>query len=391
MANAKLIHLGKYYYPAPGGMETHLYDLCNQLKDKFDIQVLVANTRAKTVTEKVEGVNVKRIANLGELFSSPICPSFPLHLARLNGSAEAIIQLHLPNPMGHLAYLAAKPAGALIITWHSDIIKQRWLSRLYRRQLIYLLNRADCIVATSPNYIEHSPFLNRFADKCVVVPLGINVKKFETSGSEKVRASLIRERYAEPIILFVGRFTYYKGLEVLLECAKLIKGKILLIGDGPLRNNIKERIRRDGLQNQVFVLDDVSHQELVFYYHACDVFVLPSNQRSEAFGLVQLEAMVCGKPVVSTNLKTGVPWVNQHGKTGLVVPFNHPERLAAAINYLLKNELEKRQLGQNARRRVLENFTLQKVSKKMESVYHQVLNGGIRSCRNDLIGQLEKC
>ncbi|NIR49846.1 glycosyltransferase [candidate division KSB1 bacterium] len=378
MGRIKLIQLGKYYYPVPGGMETHLYDTCNQLKHKYDVEVLVANTQPRTVVQYVAGVRVQRMANLGEVFSSPICPTLPNHLVKSNGNPAGLIQLHLPNPMAHISYLLARPQGRLIVTWHSDIIKQKWLSKVYRTQLYHLLERADCIVATSPNYINHSPFLNKYEHKCAVVPLGIRVEKFRASYEVNRKASLIRQRYDRPIILFVGRLTYYKGLDVLLESADRIPAKFLLIGTGPLQQKVQRLVDQNGLADKIFLLHNVTDDDLVSYYHACDLAVLPSNERSEAFGIVQLEAMTCGKPVVSTNLTTGVPWVNRHGETGLVVPVNDPAKLAEAINYLLKNERERIRLGENGQRRVERHFTLEKVTQKLEQVYHQVLNGGMR-------------
>jgi rhamnosyl/mannosyltransferase len=379
MGKTKLIQLGKYYYPEPGGMETHLYDLCSQLKDKFDIQVFAANTKPKTITEIVDGVIVTRIANWGQLFSSPICPTFPYHLSRLNGDRDTIIQLHMPNPMAHIAYCLAKPSGRLIVMWHSDIIRQKTISKFfYNKHLFHLLDCADCIIATSPNYVKYSAFLKEYADKCVVVPLGINPEKFENSRAVQLSATMIRQKYGNRIVLFVGRFTYYKGLEILLKSAKDVNGKILLVGDGPLKNKIKKLIKRLNLGSKVFLIHHVSHEELVSFYHACDIFVLPSNRRSEAFGVVQLEAMICCKPPISTNLKTGVPWVNLNEKTGLIIPENEPAKLTEAINYLLENEDIRRRLGKTGRLRVLENFTLNHITSKMERIYERVLNGGVR-------------
>jgi len=378
MAITSLIQLGKYYYPEPGGMETHLYNLCCRLKTDYDIQVLVANRKPKTMSEVIHGVKVLRVANLGELFSSPVCPTMPYHLSQVSSEGDTIIQIHLPNPMAHFAYLLAKPAGRLVIMWHSDIIRQKLLAKPYYWYLHRLLERADCIIASSLNYVKYSPFLKNFADKCIVIPLGINVKDFFSSPDVLRKAESIRQKYGERLVLFVGRFTYYKGLEGLIKAAHEIHGKILLVGDGPLKKKLQKLALKFSLSNKVFFLQDVSNEDLVSYYHACDLFVLPSNRRSEAFGIVQLEAMVCKKPTVSTNLKTGVPWVNQHGQTGLVVPVDDFEKLASAVNYLLENDSERRRLGKNARRRVLQNFTLDKFTKKMDLVFKQVLDGGIK-------------
>ncbi|RMD60366.1 glycosyltransferase [Candidatus Parcubacteria bacterium] len=379
MASTKLIQLGKYYYPEPGGMETHLYDLCCRLKDKYDLRVLVANTSPRTVREAVAGVSLVRAANWGELFSNPICPTFPRHLSGMKASIGSIIHLHLPNPMAHLAYALVRPAGKLVVSWHSDIVRQKVLGKLYGRALHALLTRADCIVATSPVYVRYSSFLRRHADKCVVVPLGINPEKFQTSAATKRRVQLLQSRYGRPFVLFVGRLTYYKGLDVLLQAADQINGNIVIVGNGPLKQQISNEVEKRRLGSRVFLLTEVSHSELVAFYHACDVFVLPSNQRSEAFGIVQLEAMVCGKPVVSTDLRTGVPWVNLHEVTGLTVPVNDAGRLAHAVNRLLADAAERRRLGRNGRRRVLQNFTLEKVGERMERVYEMVLDGGVKT------------
>ena len=373
---SKIIQIGKYYYPEHGGMETQLYNLCCHLNGKYQIEVLVANRKPTTISETVDGVKLTRVANLGELSSNPICPTMAYHLSKLNGDRDTIIQLHLPNPMAHFAYLLARPKGKLVIMWHSDIIRQKLLAKLYKSSLHRLLGRADAIIATSPNYIKHSPYLRKFAHKCVVVPLGIDTSKFRASLEVITKAEAIRNKYGARLVLFVGRFTNYKGLQGLIKVAKNINGKILLIGDGPLRNKLRSLVQRYSSPGKVVLLQNISNEDLVAYYHACDLFVLPSNKRSEAFGIVQLEAMVCGKPIVSTSLKTGVPWVNQHEETGLIVPVNDFEKLASSVNFLLDNPVQRQRFGENARRRVLNNFTLEQFGQKMNGLFKQVLNGG---------------
>ncbi len=375
MAKVKLLQLGKYYHPFPGGMETHLYDLCRRFNDKYEVHAIVANTMARTVHEVVDGVQVTRVANWGELFSNPVCPSFANQIRRVNGRHNSIVQIHLPNPMAHFSYLFAKPNGKLILMWHSDIIRQKILSRFYHSHLIALLKKADCVVATSPNYIRYSPYLTMFEDKCVVVPLGIETSKFTVTNSQKQKAAAIRGKYGQSLTLFVGRFTYYKGLDVLLQAANRIPGKIILIGDGPQKEVVRRLIKERGLENKIILVNYVTNEELISFYHACDVFVLPSTHRSEAFGIVQLEAMACGKPVVSTNLKTGVPWVNQHEKSGLVVEPGNVGALANAVNRLLINEKERKSFGEYGRERVEQVFSLDVVSQQMDEVYRQVLAG----------------
>lgn len=372
MKKTRLIQIGKFYHPYPGGMETHLYDLCNAFKNKFALEVLVANNKLKTITEEVNGVTVTRIASFGEMFSSSICPTFPYHLRQLNTDENTIIQMHLPNPLAHFSYQFTGMKGKLVLMWHSDIIRQKRLSQIYDHHLNKLLAKADRIIATSPNYIESSPYLSRFKNKCSVVPLGIDLNKFNFTPQVEAQIKQIKQRFKENIILFVGRLTYYKGLLDLLKAAENIDAEIIIIGDGPLKENLNQIINQKKLTHKVHMYHNIDNNELVAYYHACDIFVLPSNERSEAFGVVQLEAMACGKPIVSTNLNTGVPWVNQHGETGLVVEAKKPIALATAINLLLNKHDKRKEMGLKAKKRVSQLFTTEVVFSKMEQILQSV-------------------
>ncbi len=370
MKKLRVLQVGKFYPPFKGGMEDHLYHICNGLKAEYDLQVVVSNINSSTERETAQGIDVIKVGRLFELFSSSICPSMHSWIKKFRAD---IVHLHHPNPMGHLAYMLARPAGKLVVSWHSDIIKQKYLLKFYKPFLMNLLERADRIIATSPAYIEHSLFLNKFRDKCTVIPLGIDVDRFSVTAETEEAAAAIRRKYGERIVLFVGRLTYYKGMQYLIEAMKNTDATLLVIGEGSLKNELRRLVLNTGTSERIFFLKGVSNENIIDYYMACNVLVLPSVARSEAFGVVQLEAMACAKPVISTNLKTGVPWVNQNGLTGMVVPPEDPRSLADAINKLLASPELQRIYGENGQTRVEKEFARELVTKRISSLYKELL------------------
>lgn len=275
--------------------------------------------------------------------------------------------------MSHLAYLLSRAEVKLIITWHSDIVKQNKLKRLYDPFILKLLKKADKIIVTSPPYLESSPYLLRFKKKCRIIPLGIDLTRFTINERIQKKVNEIKKTINNRIVLFVGRLTYYKGLEYLIEAMQDVSACLIIIGNGYLEKKLIQMARDYKIYNKVLFLPDISNEELVVYYHACDVFVLPSIARSEAFGVVQLEAMACFKPVISTELESGVPWVNQNGKTGIVVPPGKSGALSTAIKTLLDNQDLNHSLGRNGRERIEREFTKEQVAGKMIDLYHEIL------------------
>jgi rhamnosyl/mannosyltransferase len=366
----KILHVGKFYPPYLGGMETVLRDLSLAIKDQVELRVLVANTVPRTVREIIEGVDVTRIASWGMIASTSICPT----LLRFMRSFEAdIVHIHEPNPLAVLSYLAIRSRSKLIISFHSETVRQQVLGKVYQPLQNKILRRADRIVVGSPAPLEHWPTLAPVRDKCVVVPFGIDVEPFQDFQKHADAAREIRRRFGEPLLLFIGRLVYYKGLEYLIEAMREIPAKLLIIGDGPLKPKLMRMVQQNGVASKIVLLGDRPLEQLPAYYHACDLFILPSTHKSEAFGIVQLEAMACGKPVISTALASGVPWVNQDGQTGLVIPPKDAGALIRAIHLLLTNESLRRQLGQGGRQRVDGEFTRARMGARMLALYEQVL------------------
>lgn len=366
----RVLQIGKYYPPFFGGMESHLHNLCRNLRGLADVEVIVANhgqQQRRSVIDWVENTKVTRVGTLCNVAATPICPQM---IKAIRQSTADIVHLHHPNPMATLAYMLSGHRGPLVVTYHSDVVRQKMLGKIFEPLLYQLLDRAATIIATSPNYIESSPVLSHYHHKCQVIPFGIPVEEFLRPDREKV--AQLRRKYGAKIILTVGRLVYYKGLENLIRAMKRIKGHLLIVGEGPLRETLERETQLCGVQERVTFLGQMSDEDLVDYYHAMDVFALPSILRSEAFGIVQLEAMACGKPVVNTQLDSGVPFVSLHGETGLTVPPRDPVALARALNRLLSNPALSASYGRAAQRRVEREFSEEMMSQRMLQLYSKV-------------------
>jgi len=369
----RVLQLGKFYDPFVGGMETVLKEICESLVDQVEFQVIVANTRCRTEHENRK-VPVTRVASLGKLFSCSMAPSYPLWARRFDPD---LIHVHLPNPLAELFALMADRDIPVVAQFHSDVVRQRNLLKLYGPFLEAFYRRANCIVVPTPRHIEISRFVSKYREKCRVVPFGIPVSRFELDESGRRKADELRDGL--PSVLCVGRLVTYKGVEFLIRALEGIKARLRIIGTGPLDGSLRNLAQEKGLADRVEFLGHVSHQDLVAYYHACDVFVLPSITNAEMFGVVQLEAMACRKPVISTNLPTGVSWVNQHGKTGYVVSPGNAEELAQSIQHLINNSQLRKEMGEAGRLRVEQHFTSAKMAETMLQVYREMLTEPCRS------------
>jgi glycosyltransferase involved in cell wall biosynthesis len=361
----RVLHVGKFYPPHAGGMETHLQALCGELKDALAVEVIVAGDGRESIEETVEGVRVSRLGTLLSVGAAPVCPQM---VSRLRESKADIVHLHWPNPTAVLAYLASQHRGKLVFTYHSDIIRQRLLRKPFWPILRHALRRASAIIATSPDYLQTSPVLQKFRECCRVIPFGIATDEFDCVN--EIEVSRIRRQYGPRLVLGVGRLVYYKGFEYLIRAMKDVEGHLLIIGNGPLGDNLRQEALASGVSKSVTFLNDV--QDVRPYYHAADVFALPSVARSEAFGIVQLEAMACGKPIVNTRLDSGVPFVSPDGVSGLTVPPADSKALAAALKTLLDDAALRERYGRAARSRVEQEFSLQLMTQRTLRLYKEV-------------------
>jgi rhamnosyl/mannosyltransferase len=362
----RVLQVGKYYAPYPGGIESHLQSLCEQLSDQVDLSVLVSNDGEETVDEIVNGVAVRRMGRRMMLAGAPVCPG----MIRAIGESDAeIVHLHLPNPAAVLAYLASGHRGRLVVSYHSDIVRQRVLGAAFAPFLQWVLRRAEAIIVATPNYLDSSPALARHRDRCVVIPYGVSGSDFEATDAE---VAALRAEYGDRIVLGVGRLVYYKGFEHVIDAMREIDGHLLIVGDGPLRPELEVRARNQGVADRITFVGKV--ERTAPYYHAADVFVLASVARSEAFGIVQLEAMACGTPVVNTRLKSGVPYVSRHGETGITVAPGDAGALAQAVNRILDDEPLRQAYGSAARHRVHDEFDQDHMGERMLELYQLLLS-----------------
>ena len=368
-ARLRVLQIGKFYPPHMGGIETHLQALCGALSQHVDAQVIVSNDDRRTVQEVLDGVPVLRVGTLLTAFSAAICPAMVSSIRR---STADLVHLHLPNPTAVLAYLASGHRGRLVITYHSDTVRQKFLGTLFQPLLLAILRRSAAIVATSPNYLQSSSVLSAFRDRSHVIPYGIDTSQFERCDPEEVKR--IRERYGERLIVSVGRLVYYKGFEHLIRAMLQLKGRLLLVGGGPLRAQLENLAAGLGISDKVVFLGEMQNAAVVPYYHAADLFVLPSVARSEAFGIVQIEAMAAGLPVVNTRLDSGVPYVSVHDETGFTVPPGSPEALTDAINRLLDDPELRKSFGRAGVRRAKREFSLETMTNRILRLYEAVLN-----------------
>ncbi|PWH17086.1 MAG: glycosyl transferase family 1 [Ardenticatenia bacterium] len=357
-----ILHLYKDYFPVLGGIENHIRVLAEaQVAAGHQVTVLVCDPGRRTRHEVLNGVHVIKAGRLTTRASMPISWAQPWELWHQHPD---LLHVHSPYPLGEVTGWLLRRNSAVVITHHSDVVRQRGWLRLYAPLLRHVLCTVDRIIATSPRYIETSPWLRPVAHKCVVVPLGVDVRQF--TPSPKLESGMLR-------LLFVGRLRYYKGLDVLLRAlVQLPDAQLTIVGDGPMRAPWETLARSLRLDERVHFAGDVPDAELPGWYRRADVFVLPANARAEAFGTVLLEAMASGLPCVTTEVGTGTSWIVQHGVTGLVVPPNDVAALSAALEQLRDSALRDA-MGRAGRARVEQNFTLARMLQGVEAVYQDAL------------------
>ena len=368
----RVLHVGKFYPPVRGGMEKVLQLVAESERAHVENHVLVANTERRTVHEVVGGVFVTRVASLFKVGAVAFCPTFPLWLRRLDAD---VIVIHEPNPVAIVAHLLGRPRGRIIFWVHAEVVRPAWRYKaFYRPFLIRLLKRAARIVVASPPMLDHAVELQPFRTKCLVIPYALESGRQRPGTDVRQRVLQIRGESTTPMALFVGRLVPYKGVNVLLHALARTSVRAVIVGDGPLRGELERQASALGVQTRVRFAGNADHAELTALYEACDMLVLPSVTRAEAFGMVQVEAMSCGKPVISTALDSGVPWVNQHGVTGLVVPPADVQALADAMQHLADNPAERIAMGTRGRERAEREFSAGRLVQQLTALYGTVVD-----------------
>lgn len=353
----KVLHVFKVYRPSHGGIVHIIEKLARGLAAQAYSRVLVSREKGLGRSETVDGVTVQRTLSLGQLFALPLSPTFPFWFWWRAQKAD-VIDYHYPYPLVDLAVSIWLPKRAtLVIHWHSEIVAQRRLGALLAPLIRRSLARASCVIVASPMHIDNSPFLRNVREKCVVIPFGVDVDWWQTISTESTaEVEKLRARWPR-LVVAVGRLVPYKGFDVLLRAMTQVDGTLMLIGDGPLRHDLDQLACELGISERVLLRGSVSDTDLKVALHAAQLFALPSVGSNEALGIVQLEAMACGKPIVNTALPTGVPWVARDGHEALTVEPGDARALAAAVNTLLSDPNRATALGQRGLERARNVFS----------------------------------
>lgn len=368
MGKIKILQINKLYFPWIGGIESVVRDTAETLNGSTDMTVLVCRDQGRGVTEGINGVKVVRAGSMGIKFSMPLSFTFPFLVKKYAADADVII-LHDPFPLGDLAVLLSGIRGKVVVWWHSDIIRQKKMLKLISPMIHRLLRRADVIFTATEGHINGSSFLPEYREKCRIVPYWIDTKKYLSAK----RCPFLTERLNDKNsvkLLFAGRLVYYKGTDILLEAMKSVKGaELFMVGAGADEKSIKKYADDNCLNGKVHFIPPLSDSDLKAAFGDCDIFVFPSTEKSEAFGIVQLEAMVYGKPVINTRLGTGAEHVSIDGVTGITVQPKDPVELSRAIMRLVSDPDVRRLMGERAAARVKEEFDIKVNS---ERVYREI-------------------
>jgi len=365
----RVAHVGKFYPPEYfGGLEAVVVGINDEIqKQGLAGAALVAALSGPTRTDAYRGVTVRRVRSLGTLFSQPIVPSFA---SELRGLSADVLHLHHPNPLGDLAVMGDR--RPLVITQHSDIVRQAVLRPLYLPLLQRAFRQAKVITVGSKGLLDTSNELAPFRDKARVVPFGIDPARFVPDAATLARADELRAAFGgRPVVLAVGRLVTYKGFDVLIQAMSGLDAQLVIVGSGPEADRLRELTTHHSPLT-THLAGRVSDADLLAWYHACDIFCLPSLTIAEAFGMVLLEAMACGKPLVTSRLPTGVSEVNRDGVTGLQVPPGDAEALRTALAKLLGDGEQRRAFGAAAQRVQREEYSAALMGQRFVQLYRDV-------------------
>lgn len=400
----RICHLAKYYAPFRGGIETHVQSLakaqaaagaevtvvCINHQDQFGKDVWGSRfARTPRISEKDHGVKVERFSKFATFARFDFCSGLTEFLNQAGGSFD-LLHLHVPNPTLCCALALADSRIPLVVTYHSDIVKQRFTRMPFRVVENKVFSRALCFIASSSNYADSSLVLKPRAGRVKTVPFGLDLQPYQNPSLEacSFRDSLLSEAEGLPLWLCVGRLVYYKGTEYAIRALPKCRGKLLLVGSGPLRTKLESLAKNLGVADRIIWRNHLSDDELIGAYHAATAFWFPSIARSEAFGLVQVEAMASGCPVINTQIKgSGVPFVSLDGMSGFTVDVANPDAIAEAANKLDHDSGLRCFLSQGARDRATRLFSLTKMVEETSDVYQAVLRShNDRPSALDIVG-----
>ena len=372
---ARVIHFGKYYTPETGGIEAVTVSLAKgAVAYGHFVTVVCFEKKQRTSEEAIDGVFVIRAPAIKVIASQPLGVKYLLQCLRQAKDAD-LVHLHSPNLLAALCavFIGSKPR--ILVHWHSDVIDKGILGKILQPLESALLRRADCIVTTSQVYADASQSLIPHKNKISVVPIGVPYKKYSETYSE-LPISIEEQIFGKKIVLAVGRLVSYKGFMVLIDAAKHLSDDsvVVIVGEGPLQNKLEQAIELSNLKHRIILTGRLTSGELDVLFRRATIYCLPSTSRAEAFGVVLLEAMSYGLPIVATDIHgSAVPWVNKHGISGFNVPVEDSVALADACNEILASPELRAKLSEGASQRFAAEFTEEVSVKRMMYVYDRVL------------------
>ena len=355
-----------------GGIEQVINQIargCVKLGVQVDVLSLTANKAPRTI--KIDGYLAHRAHLDFQIASTGFSISVFWRFYQLAKKAD-IIHYHYPWPFMDVVHFAMRVCKPTVVTYHSDIIRQTHLNKLYLPLKQQFLKSMSCIVATSPNYVVTSLVLKQFKDSVKVIPIGLDKATYSVVGPE--RLEFWREKVGPKFFLFVGMIRYYKGLHILLEAAQGTDYPIVIVGAGPIESELKVQVAHLGLSN-IHFLGFLSDEDKVALLTLCYAVVFPSHLRSEAFGVSLLEGAMYGKPLISSEIGTGTSFINIADETGIVIPPSDPKALRQAMIYLWEHPEQAVEMGQRAERRYWQLFTADQMVKSYIDLYHELLDG----------------
>jgi rhamnosyl/mannosyltransferase len=366
----RVLHFYKTYYPdSLGGIEQVIRQLCRGTgRLGVHNEVLSLTRERNAAPREFEGHLVRRAPLDFEIASNGFSMAAVAELARLQDDAD-IVHYHFPWPFADLAHFLARVKKPTVVTYHSDIVRQKTLLRLYSPLMHRFLSSVDTVVATSPNYLASSPVLQRHQENTRIITYGLD----KSSYPEPARATLDkwRAQVGDRFFLFIGVLRYYKGLHVLLDAMARVPYPVVIIGSGPIEQELREQARRLGLTNVTFV-GAVSDEDKIALLKLSYAMAFPSHLRSEAFGISLLEGAMFGKPMISCEIGTGTSYINLDGETGLVVPPSDPQAFADAMRRLWDNPVLAADMGRRAEARYWDQFTADQMAVNYAALYREL-------------------
>lgn len=368
----RILHVYKDIYPpVTGGIERHIDSIRRALPD-LQHDVLVCGRQLRTRVRKTpNGRDTEiHVGEFGRFLSTPLAPTFPYWLWKY--ARGAIVHLHMPQPVGELSVLLARRRAPLVVTYHADIYRQRALLFLYRPLVKAVLRAADVVITGSNALKNDSPLIRAAGVTPRVVGYGIDHKSFVPQAVDQALVAEFRARYGEIHVLSVGRLVPYKGFDRLVAAASALPCSVVIVGDGTSRAALESQILSLGLQDRVHLAGHVDDDRLGAHLVAAGVFVLPSWNRAEAFGIALLEAQAAGTPVVATDVGTGTGEAFVPGETGLMISPNDSRALVEAVTAILGDPDRRATMIEAGQRFVREEHSLESMAARLRPIYESL-------------------